>query len=137
MKLNINKYLDIFYSVMNDNNIYSTSILDMVEIVKIIFSSEDFKLLSSRLDVNEFTEDNVLNHRYTIDFDENGVVSFEVPEEKRTKIINDNMVDAGYIQMAINKRALVKQIKKIMNKSTESFDEVVKESPKVYRFKKH
>ena len=32
---------------------------------------------------------------------------------------------------------LLEQAKKIMNKSTESFDEVVKESPKVYRFKKH
>lgn len=108
MKLNLDKFLSIFYSVMNENNIECVDIIDMIEIVKIIFSSDEFELLSKRLNINEFKEEDIEKNKNTISFDDEGLVSFKIPEEKRKKIIKENVVDAGYIQLAINKRSLVK-----------------------------
>lgn len=106
--IGINKFLDILYSLLYKDEIDSVEIVDIAEIVKIIYSSDEFQIISSRLDINDFTEKNIEEHRYTVDIDQYGIVSFNVPDSN--KIINSNKFDAGYIQQAINKRALTKYI---------------------------
>lgn len=110
MKIGINKFLNIFYSIMIKDEINSVNVIDIIEVVKILFSSAEFEMLSSRLDINEFTEEHILNHQYTTDFDDDGCVSFEIPEEQIKAILSKNKIDAGYIQQAINKRAIVKYV---------------------------
>ena len=110
MKIGINKFLNIFYSIMIKDEINSVNVIDIIEVVKILFSSAEFEMLSSRLDINEFTEEHILNHPYTTEFDDDGFVSFEIPEEQIKAILSKNRIDAGYIQQAINKRAIVKYV---------------------------
>ena len=110
MKIGINEFLDIFYSVLSNDEVYSIELGDIIEIIKIMFSSNEFKIVSERININEFSEDNIYNHRYTEEIDSNYIVSFKVPEEEKEKIIKERMVDAGYIQQAINKRAISKCI---------------------------
>lgn len=119
MKMGIDKFLDIFYSILNNDDVYSIDIIDVVEIMKIIFSSDEFKLVSSRLDVNEFSENEVQNHKYTEEIDEDGIIVFEVPEEEREKILDENKVDAGLIQCAINKRGMAKYFVNAFNNTVE------------------
>lgn len=108
MKIGIDKFLNIFYSIMNNDEIDAVDIADIAETIKIIFSSDEFQMISTRLDINEFSDDNIMNNKYTLGLDENGIVSFEVPEKERVKIITNNKVDSGYIQQAINKCAMAK-----------------------------
>lgn len=108
MKINFEKFLNIFYSIMQNDEIDCVDVNDIVEIIKIIYSSDEFEILSTRLDINEFNEEEILKNKYTIDFDEKGLISFNVAEEDINEIIENNKVDAGFIQQAINKRAMVK-----------------------------
>ena len=108
MKIGIDNFLNIFYSVMNNDEIDAVDIADVVETLKIIFSSSEFQMVSSRLDINEFSEEHIIKNKYTIDLDDNGIISFEVPESERAEIISKNQIDAGYIQQAINKCAMAK-----------------------------
>ena len=54
MKINTNKLLNIIYSILNNDEIYSVNIADIVEIIKILLSSDEFKIVGSRLDINDF-----------------------------------------------------------------------------------
>lgn len=125
MKIGIDKFLNIFYSIMNNDEIEAVDITDIVETIKIIYSSSEFQMISSRLDINEFSEDNIINNKYTIDFDDNGIVSFEVPESERAEIISKNQIDAGYIQQAINKCAMAK----LLNISTKGVAQLKYDNP--------
>lgn len=111
MKINFNRFLDIFYSLLKMNDINCISLEDIFEIIKIIYSSEDFDMLSSRLDFDGFDEDIVLNHRFTKEIDENGNSNFDVSDKEIEKIINKNKMYAGFVQQAINKRGMVKFVK--------------------------
>ena len=115
MKINTNKLLNIIYSILNNDEIYSVNIADMVEIIKILLSSDEFKIVGSRLDINDFSNDTILKNKYTTELDDNMVVSFEVPEEDREKILNLKKVDAGIIQQAVNKRAMAKMFAMTFN----------------------
>ena len=119
MKIKINKFLYIFYSIMNNEDVYSIDIVDIVETIKIIFASDEFKIVSPRLAINEFSEREIENHKFTQEIDEDGIISFNVPDEDRKKILKNNAVDAGYIQQAINKRAFVKYFEKELSNVVE------------------
>ena len=59
MKIGINDFLDIFYSVLNNDEINSINMGDIIEIIKMMFSSDEFKIVSERININEFSEENV------------------------------------------------------------------------------
>lgn len=111
MKININKFLDLFYTIMNDDEIDAVDVLDIVEVIKIIFSSDEFQILSTRLDINELSEKQIMKHRYTTELDDDGIVSFNVPAEERIKLSESNTLDMNYIRHAINKCAVAKALK--------------------------
>ena len=108
MKIGINKFLDLFYAIMLSDEIEAINIVDIIEVVKILYSSQEFELLSSRLNLNEFTEEQINNYKYTKEIDEYGIVYFDIPNEEIKKILSKNKVDAGFLQHAINKRAMAK-----------------------------
>lgn len=125
MKIGINTFLDLFYSIMLNDEIDSINILDIVETVKILYASQEFDLLSSRLNLNEFTEEQINDYKYTKEIDEYGIVYFDIPDKEITKILSKNKVDAGLLQQAINKRAMVK----LFNSKTEGIGDFKYDDP--------
>ena len=119
MNIDANTFLNIFYSIMNNDDIYSVDIIDIVEVLKIVYSSSEFKMVSTRINLNEYNEDVIKNHKYTNEIDEDGIVCFEVPKEERAFILKNNGIDAGLIQQAINKRAIAKYLESEFNGDVE------------------
>ncbi len=115
MIIDFNKFLDIFYTILNNEGNNEIDFRDIIETVKILISSDEFRIVSKRLNINNIDEEKLKKHRYTKDIDENQIVSFEVPIEDRVKIIEENKIDAGYIQKAISKRVLCEYLKSETN----------------------
>ena len=108
MRIQFDKFIDILYSVLNNDEIDEIDITDVMEIINIIFTSKEFTLVASRLDINNYSGQELEKHRFTKKIDSNGMISFEVDEKEREKILKENKVDVKLIQNAVNKRALTK-----------------------------
>ena len=115
MKIDFNKFLDIFYALLKIDDIECIDLNDIYETIKIIYSSEDFDMVSTRFDFTGFDEDMVLNNKYTKEIDENGNAHFDINDKEIMSVINNNKMYAGLIEQAINKRAMTKLIKEESN----------------------
>ena len=115
MKINFDKFLDVFYALLKTDEIECIDLNDIYETIKIIYSSEDFDMVSTRFDFTGFDEDMVLKNKYTKEIDENGYAHFDLNDKDTMKVINSNKMYSGLIQQAINKRAMTKLIKEESN----------------------
>ena len=115
MKMDFNKFLDIFYALLKIDEIDCIDLNDIYETIKIIYSSEDFDMVSTRFDFTGFDDDMVLNNKYTKEIDENGNAHFDINDKETMNVINNNKMFAGLIEQAINKRAMTKLIKEESN----------------------
>ena len=106
MTIEPKEFLDLYLAVMAENEISCINIMDIVEVIKIIYSSDEFKTLRNKLHIEKLDTETILEHDFTTKLDENGILEFNVTEEEKEKILIKDINDTNALQSAINKRAI-------------------------------
>ena len=109
-KIDFNKFIDYLYTAMNGFDIYVSDIMDVIEIARIIYASKEFEYVSSKLDFHAVEKESLEKHRFTTYIDEDGFTYFEVPEEERKKITEEDPMAYHLIEQAVDKRDTVKYL---------------------------
>lgn len=106
--------IDMIFTSMLEDDISSINIIDIPEILKIIYGSSEFSILKEVLDINGLSGDDVFNHPSTTSHDEqHGLVEFSIPEEEQNKIREEYKKYYDLLKIAKNKRAMAKYLEYI------------------------
>ena len=124
MKIEKERFIDIFLAAMYENGTTIFNLDDMTEAIKIMYSSKEFLLLSNTLDISDMVVEDIAKNKFVKDVKEDGFVKFEMEYEDVNRVIEENQHIFYLIKTAINKLIARKVIEqKSFGKITFKYDD--------------
>lgn len=119
------QYVDTLFAVLANNRATTVNVDALAETINILYSSREFKGVTERLELTDFSPESVLESKYvTSDIDEKGFVKFKVPPRQAEKIMDrDPEAAVAFNNAAIKQAYFNKMMQKGNNQISFFFDD--------------
>ncbi len=112
MKINSEVFLNIYYALMGENEIESTYLYNIVEVVKAIYSSHETAELAKSLDIEDLNLEAIIKHQFTKEVTDDEVIKFEISDDEIDQILDKYSEYSDQFAKAINKSIYASFIEK-------------------------
>lgn len=110
MKIRPQEFITIYLAIMGENEIECIKIPDLIEVIKILYNSKDFKELVDKLELESFCDDDFYNHPYTKKLDDDGFLFFDISDDEIEEVFKRYDRESELLTQAINKLSAAKYV---------------------------
>lgn len=116
MIINSRKFLDLYFAIMAENEIFSINVQDITEVIRVLYSSSEFEPFVKKLEIEGLSGADIEDHPFFESIDEeNLIANFSVTEKEKREILSRDFRDTKALSGAIEKRAMAKYVENVSN----------------------
>lgn len=115
MKYGPKEFFDLLFAILQENEVTSVNINDVVETIKILYESEEFEDFTDKIEMDRIQANDIINHPFVESIDDETIINIKVKDKQKDEILRRNITDTAMLANAINKKAFVTYVKVLSN----------------------
>ena len=106
-----NEFLDLFFAVMKENKKEKIDVMDIGNVLNVVFSSKEFNYLNNLIDLESLNGKKILEHKYLKDINKDGVITIKMSEKDKDEVKEKSPFAFMFLSDAFNKYYIMEDIK--------------------------